>query len=208
MTTQAQDHLNNNIDFSSLTRNQQKALIATDALAQIATGKFTPRTGRYWSPNWSEDQVDASLAAGPRDPLAASSNGCEVCALGACFVASFLRDEANETKDEPITMATNYSHRAVASLAFFAQVTKRLKRYFDPIEIGLMESAFELAPDYAHRVLTMELGEEEELGVKEHQEHQKLIQAALDFGRQYTNAKDRLEAILKNVIDNCGEFKP
>lgn len=210
MTT-AQEHLDQRVDFATLTRNQRKVLIATDALALIATEKFTPMPGTYWSPNWNSDQVTTARDhVGPLDPLAASSEGCEVCALGACFVASFLRDGVCET-EEPLAMSTSLvGVKLRATLSSCKQVSNRLARYFDPIEIGLMETAFEISPDYAYRASPIEvISEADPDGYKRARlERQGIIQPALEFGRRYANPKDRLEAILKNVIDNCGEFKP
>lgn len=186
----AQTHLSREIDFNSLSQGQKRVLIATDALAQIELGNWKPTERVYWAPT-----VDPK---GAKDNPVRYSNGCQVCALGACFISSFVRTP-HDTADLR-TRSYGYQGREFGVLSGAGEASQalgsRLLQFFDEKTIGLMEIAFEGATDISP------------MAEDTYQHFTEEASDAIAWGKQHSTPKERLVAILRNVIDNCGEFKP
>jgi hypothetical protein len=97
------------------------------------------------------------------------SQGCEVCALGACFL-SYIR-LFNEVDINEICFGVRAG-----------QVRAALTRHFPADELRLIEDSFEgwSKPDNPSR----------------------------QFYLKHPDSRERLEAIMRNIIDNNGDFKP
>lgn len=69
-----------------------------------------------------------------------------------------------------------------------SHITEDLSKYFSDIQLDMVESAFE----------------QREMGWA----HSYKTRPAKEFGNKYSDSDDRLRAIMQNIIDNNGTFKP
>jgi hypothetical protein len=105
---------------------------------------------------------------------------CNVCALGASMISL-------------VRLYDNFKVRKDTILISRLNIINALKKYFSFYQLCLIESAFERCcyNDYYDFSFS-----------------NKAIRRAIAFGERFTNPKDRFEAIMKNIIDNDGLFKP
>lgn len=106
---------------------------------------------------------------------------CTVCGIAACFVAA-----VDKIDDITLGEADGMSDNAMRDY---------LCRWFSKEQVRLIEAAFERDFSFAyHHVESGDRGE--------------VSDAAEAFGRQHVDPKERLIAIMKNIIDNEGTFRP
>lgn len=121
---------------------------------------------------------------------------CQVCALGALFV-SYV-DQANGVMtNEPLNdLRTIYA---------------KLRPYFSDKQLALIETAFEtrvmrnrdeLDPAKTGSFLSIPDSDTPYGG------NYAVAQKAARFGMQFEKREDRIRAIMKNIIDNDGKFRP
>lgn len=183
MTTPNQ-HLAQKIKLSELSPSQRRVLIATDALALIETKAVTAKTGSYFEPavtnSWLWDDSGTELPSEERvSPLTAiKDRSCTVCALGACFVASFVHACRKKPSREELEALNR------------EEIMVSLKSVFSSKQLDLMETAFEGG----------QIGDEINTASD--------LVMALRFYNSHSGSTNRLKAILTNIIDNCGQFKP
>jgi hypothetical protein len=108
------------------------------------------------------------------------SEDCQVCALGACFL-SYIRLFNKITVDE-ITYIENSIDPAHHT------VKNALREHFANEQLALIEAAFE--------------------GFRSPADTTAVVKVIEDFYNKHPNPKKRLKAIMQNIIDNNGEFKP
>ena len=105
----------------TMTPAEQRVAIAKDALAWIEAGALKPMPGVFVSP------VNVTESLSPTGQLRDAVLGpCEVCAIGAMFIAKAVRfDEV-----------TTDQYRC-------GQFHEPLRRHFDAKQLALIETAFE-----------------------------------------------------------------
>lgn len=154
---------------------------------------------------------------------------CTVCAKGAVLVAAIDRFDKVKLKDvyDPRGLFIVIDGSASSSKRFLAQ-------WFEPDQLTLMEAAFEASLDTSsdleamyerHRQEHMRLFDEERSVDEDHPEYDDYLSdrdyeesnygaedtplgRAYAFGCRYDTAKQRLVAIMENIIANDGEFVP
>lgn len=102
-----------------------------------------------------------------------------VCALGALFIAHVVRFD-------DCTVA-EYAHSRLQQRNL---IETKMKGTFEPKELELIESAFECG-DLTYLSWP-----------------KKTVDDAIAFGNRYRSARNRLVAILENIIANEGNFRP
>jgi len=109
---------------------------------------------------------------------------CDVCALGACML-SFVRLYDDVTLDD-------LNYRSISNYelieATFPTIKKKLLTAFSAKQLILIESAFE--KESINNTLCID------------------VEDAISFGEAYPNNTDRLKAIMENIVENKGKFKP
>lgn len=209
----AQAHLQKKVDLASLSPAQRRSLIATDALAALHAGKFIARAGKYveFAPyrelSSKLDAEDFKITDKDLPSIEEAierSGTCSVCALGACFVAEVTRNRKNRTFNEFGFAAYNGS--IISFLGERGSFRETLEQYFEPQQLGLIESAFECRGDYYHRAVRRLQTTEAESEMSDADRDR--LESAVKFGQRFPGSTERLEAILENIISNCGEFKP
>lgn len=110
---------------------------------------------------------------------------CRVCALGACLISHVrLFDQV------PIRRLGRFYE---GEFEFASErPTQILAKFFSQEQIDLIEAAFEQTRTHCQSPKT----DDEE------------IYRAVMFGNKHADAKERLKAIMKNIIANAGTFRP
>lgn len=115
---------------------------------------------------------------------------CDVCALGALFVAHV--DKRNEVQLFGDTDQFNQNRSQLAS---------RLRDYFSTLQLHLIEAAYE-------RRLTWNETDSERREIKATPGIDVMVRSAIDFGDKIDDRRKRLIAIMQNIIANNGKFCP
>jgi hypothetical protein len=170
-----------NKTFASLNEAERRVLIAEDVLKQIEVGAYRPLKGFYIN-DFTVTRVNTRTKSIQKlfDDIE-----CQCCALGACLLST-----------------TKYKNKLVVDdvieLRSKSGAWKLLKDVFTSKQLLMIEYAFE------GRFGGDRVGEDcfkDELSFPEEKE-------CVEFGRNYVNSRPRLIAIMKNIIENKGEFIP
>jgi hypothetical protein len=180
--------------FDQLTLKGQKMRIVRDAIKQIQEKVIIPRTRHYffipshilWGKSTPVRQSLQKILASKDAP------NCEACAKGSLFAACVL----------------NVNKVFISASAGMNQLNderlhkQKLKKWFSQGELDTIETAFEekVVVDSTDILrINNDWFEHENLTV--------LGKRAVKFGRRFKSSKNRLLAILKNILKN-GTFKP
>jgi hypothetical protein len=172
-----------------LTKAEMRIAIAKDVIAQIKAKKYNPMQG-CWVDQVGGQDYDDWLFANPENckvdvqVYTKSIKKCNVCALGSLFVSAV--NKYNNVYGTFNTVSTN-------EVFDTSETNNRspLLRYFTLNQIRLIEATFEggmgaVYFDYDHP----------------------MVNKSRAFYSRYPNSKDRLLAIMKNIVKNNGTFKP
>lgn len=183
--------------WSTMSRAEKRVAVCKDALQQIQMGIAVPLQGVYIkvgknSGGLSKDFLSPEVSIQKCIP----NMTCGVCAKGSLLLAHV--DIANELK------GNRYSLESMNS----DTIVKQLKNTFSKHILNMIETAFEErvigSIDYLENIEIVQ-------GIFHPQEYRtpnKKALSCINFGKKYTSAKRRLIAILENVIENKGKFKP
>lgn len=167
-----------NAAFAALSPEAQRVAIAQDVLDGLASKQVRAMSGTYVR-LYDGDPGDYN---GVHKSQAERLNGytCQVCALGALFVCA--------TERTPITIKETFSGKPdeVTYGMFSDRIRDALSPYFSHDQLLAVEAAFE-----------------------ETDMDSSIDSAARSFGRSagYDDG-ERMEAIMRNIIENNGTFKP
>lgn len=202
--------------FSKLSPAKQRVQIAKDVIEYLKQGKIKAKNRTYMSLDKAiEETMDFMRNFEPTEDirnmepkeraeyvadmakyselmdtevcdLIDRSTSCNVCGIGAVFIASVRRADKLKLKDfaPPDSWGDDIDQ----------QMRDYLDEWFDADQRELIERAFEkgeVGGDGDSKNVTQEDDE-----------------VAAAFGRKFRNADDRLEAIMRNIVDNDGEFIP
>jgi hypothetical protein len=162
---------------SFLSPAAKRVAVARDALAWLRAGALQAETGAYVTPT---NEAPFFYLDDHRQMRDAVFGETTVCALGALFIAHIVRFD-HCTVSEYITA----NGRSMSNF-----IEDKLKDTFDLLALGFIESAFERCDMTSSSYVT-----------------QKEIDAAVAFGKRYRKDRDRLEAILRNIVRNNGDFR-
>lgn len=171
--------------FETLTPRGKAARVAYDVLQQIRTRKLHARTGGYITADLSRTIDVGTPVCSLLDTNNASA--CHVCALGGLFMGLALNDKS-------IKIA--YKHYSYDSFTEPANFRVQLKDIFEPHQLNMIESAFEvqgMVDGYTY--------DRSEIASDD-------LKAAIRFGNRYTSNENRLRAIMNNIVENRGIFRP
>lgn len=175
--------VNGNAAFKRLSASAKRVAIAKDVLAQIAARKYKARCGIYVDglqmANVPEDAQLQEIVAGQQE-------SCEVCGIGSVFMSA-VRLGDNLTVGDAVCDAgfDNSVDEGVMS--------RKVREYFAPAQLALIETAFEKM----------------QVGVSEGwHEDGDATERARKFGQRYRSDTARLKAIMTNIVENEGVFKP
>lgn len=197
-----------NKEFQKASPSRKRILIAKDVIKHIQSGKIEPKATIYYKavdPEFSnyEDVFDefqeykkqCELPKGidAQQILKKPTVECQACALGSMFISDIIRNDAFSVKKMD-------GERDSAA--------KRLSKHFSQLQLDMIEMAFE----------GRNIGDNDKLS-----DRNSLFGGWTDLGAkcvafynqfpkdrfgQDSNATKRLVAIMNNIIENKGEFKP
>lgn len=115
------------VAFADMRAADRRRTVARDVIAQLDAGCFKATSGTYF--DFPMKFLDGKLSR-------AVVAGCEVCAVGACLVATLLRKD-------PATTLTDYDMNCFG----LRGSRERARGTFTLRQLDLMEEAFELQGD-------------------------------------------------------------
>jgi hypothetical protein len=190
--------------FEKLSPAKKRVAIAHDVIAQLGR-RLVVTQGTYLE---SDELRKARRRRGISNEteirdLLNKVESCSVCAKGALFICNI--DKINKLKIADLSSdSTRYGQ------VFGSDITTYLERLFDPRQLELIESAFEVTDmsedsskdDYVEDEIANDIQQAIEFG--------KLFQTDSDSYDEevYTDANSLLRAIMENIIVNKGTFKP
>lgn len=169
-----------------------KDVLANLNLVTLTQGKYCQRRNDLAGMN-ELDNVQPRI-----DEL---SKGCRACVLGTCFLSYVrlfndvkLKEFRNEPGNHSLNMAPDDPDDYDVSIDLgYNVIRQKLSAVFTQKQMDLLERAFE-RPDT-------------NLGSGNDQDDWLLIQA-YNFGKKFRTNRKRVEAIMNNIIENGGIFKP
>ena len=175
--------INGNAAFRRLSASAKRVAIAKDVLAQIAARKYRATCGVYVDGLKTEDVPGETQL---QEIVAGQRESCEVCGIGSVFMSA-VRLGDNLTVGEALSVAGYDSYVNESVMA------DKVREYFAPAQLALIETAFERGP----------------VGISEdwHQDSA-APERAIRFGNRYRSATARLKAIMTNIVENEGTFVP
>lgn len=173
--------------FNDLSLQEQKMRIVQDAIEQITLGVIVPTTGDYMTMYKDAGIEEVNIKLLLEKKLAK----CECCVKGALFMSCVFN--VNE-----VTTQEKYSNGALAyrEEPFMKQ---KLSKWFSPLELNMIETAFE------GDVIRDETNELHDDG-----EFNDLAYTCMSFCNDIEDPADDSEKMLMilNNILQYGEFKP
>lgn len=193
----------------------KRVLIAQDVIDQIKRRKIQPARGTwvgvpYYFRNVSRAQIrketqwidDRSVR---EDFLTGVVGKCECCALGAMFMSCTLNN--NKTTFDDLNRVGYSLGDAIAAEQEYGEEQSGLEngitKFFPYEQLIAIEQAFEGGKGK----WTLQKFDEHN-GVPVPYEPNTFEQRLLDWSVKYPKPRDRLLAIMRNIVDNNGTFKP
>jgi len=136
------------------------------------------------------DVPDALLAKDSKTVAAALKKNCTVCALGACFVSLVAIDNKFKFSFAD-RKCTDYGGNVDDN---GNDMFARLRKLFSPVQLALIESAFECRS----------MGDDCALDY----DAVNWLELAIMFGKEVEDDTNRLRAIMNNIVANKGLFIP
>lgn len=194
--------------FKKLSGAKKRVLIAKDVLNQLGTGRIRARAGVYL-----RGEAKAEFERIPTDygydrivvkadtevqQLIQSMPSCTACALGSVFACA-----VSVADDLKVSELRNRPHSSTGAAGMQEaymdmrgdEMYTYLERFFSKRQLSLIETAFERHPSGDFR--------------DHYGEMPKVCKAAMKFGGRYPRAdRERMSAIMRNIIRNKGMFKP
>ena len=174
--------------FWAKSKSEQRIAVAKDVIASIKSGFYKAETGTYFAVINLKKEIESPPIKLDKAISELKNKGasCEVCGIGGCFTS--LIKLGNNAKTEDFLGASIDNYDGIHD----DDMRVLLRKVFSSQQLTLIECAFE-------RTTILE----DKIGVRH-----KLKENAADFGCQYDSDKDRLLAIMQNIVHNNGTFKP
>lgn len=181
-----------NAIFNAASDAEKRVLVAEDVLALIEAGVITPRKGAWLR---ISDYVIADNRLFAQTMLMRQlhpdgQEQCTACAIGALFVSCALFEARVSVSALQAETRTGLYTPLGQDHPRFKTVT--LGQFFSGHQLRLIEEAFEIGSP----------------GIGSRSPHREMFKRARLFGSQFHAPKERLVAIMQNIIDNDGEFVP
>lgn len=169
--------------FDTLTPRGKAVRIAKDVLLQLKVKKLIATEGKYFTAYYDWTKIKEGVDLEDLKTLTNISNSCQACAIGAaiCSYANLNGPIRYSQAQHGTSIRTIFSSNNIFSLE----------------TLGLIEAAFERAPNF-HNIAVNVVSET----------YSPAAHRAVKFGKKYKNPESRLKAIMNNIIQNRGVFKP
>lgn len=177
-----------NEKFKNATKAQKRVMIAKDVLGQIKTNRYLAESGTWVEPNFSRNSRVSEICDSPETSIQdtfkdKTIESCTVCALGGLFMSCINLNNNTTLRD-----FDEEADDLGALIDGNRKLSNSLNRIFTREQLILIEQYFEEGAGYFYRDDDCDL---------------------LDsFVDTYPDEQDRLKAIMENIIENKGTFKP
>lgn len=180
-----------NKEFLKASPAEQRMMIAEDVLARIAADNICPIKGFMFklaeysgATDLEIDRArDAILQKQIKEYVNRDGSKCRVCAKGALFI-SLIGEINNMTFEESHLLERNANNAQSMN-------HRKLSEYFDLEQLDLIEIAYE-----------------GKSFINECADYYLIYKAKDFYAKRFASDEERLEAIMLNIIENQGEFKP
>ena len=185
------------VPFSKLSKPQKRVAIAKDVIAQIKIGRYVANVGAYIdSINFKNDLEMGEMKNKDIQKNFGKIENCTVCAMGACLMSA--TKFANKLNFRDIGGSTDdLDNKKVKDL---------FSKLFSPEQLLMIETAFEGEGEswndesrVAYDLFNLNKG---------YFKGSDMLRASDSFGNGYEEDDEKLIAIMQNIIDNKGTFKP
>lgn len=181
-----------NLAFAKLPKAQKRVAIARDVIAQVKLGMIDVQQGKYLGDVVKVEDDNGNVVGVEK---------CTACALGSLFACAVNKPALKLDLDDALP-AYGYSGADDDSMR------EQLGDVFSEDQLRLIESAFEM-DDFLEGDDSKYQDVIEDDGTWTGETVFKgRLKKAVDFGERYTSDKRRLIAIMENVIENNGTFRP
>lgn len=177
----------NNV-FKAANAAEKRVMIAQDVIDQLKAKNISACSGTFIDFRFDEDAYKKSL----QKEVLNKNISCEVCGVGGIFLSTILFTNKVNINENTNGRLDSLGEDILENKE--TNFTQALK-YFSKDQIILIENAFEIGDGYFTYYCSDASKE-------------KFIDKAIDFGAKYETDKDRLIAIMKNIIKNNGKFIP
>ena len=179
-----------NEQFKALTASQKRVAVAQDVISLINSTLIRPSTGFFVHVASKHQSHEKSLQT---EILNGNIQKCDCCALGAMFVSCAIKNNKTSTSEHELGDIGD-------SICDKFKIPNKLNTIFSGDQLILIEQAYELGKGYFES--------EHSYHDDENGNYVETLTPAVKFGSKYKSNKDRLIAIMKNIIANKGRFKP
>lgn len=202
--------------FAAADNAGKRVLIAKDVIEQLKLRRFKAQPGTWVNfgtalhEKWDEAQHINEhgtsalnvLSENVREKfLAKKMPSCSCCALGSMFMSCTLLN--NQTTVHQLNIASSDLGDAIESPKSYEDdgvFSNGLIKFFSAAQLKLIEHAFEGEGGYFYEWPYDDGGQPVKRSASK--------MAAMRWRDKYPDAKKRLIAIMQNIIDNNGTFKP
>lgn len=173
-----------------MSKKEMRKLIIDDVLKQFRHRKLQANSRYYFYPKtgYTNSNIFDESTEQIQNKVSKIQKNCTVCALGACFL-SYVK-KFNNCTFQDIAMRPNGSMNPWDRDKFL----NILNNAFENKQLQLIERAFEYSL-YDRDNYFSSLTEKEK-------------ESAVEFGSQYKSDRQRLIAIMENIVANDYTFKP
>ena len=186
---------------------EKRVLVAKDVIEQLDAQLFKAGRQGFLSTTYQWEKElwgaygDLKNVSLQEELLKTDGTACTVCALGAVFVSCTLFNNQTSLLDGIRDEGPKIGYHLSQDHDFANGMTE----VFDKAQLALIEQAFECGRGYYQPgnlggVAAGASAEYRQLFIVNH--------AAETFGMAHADSGQRLRAIMNNIIDNGGEFKP
>lgn len=190
----------NNKKFKSSSKAQKRVLIAQDVIDRINLKQYKASNGNWLSVYEAENYKEQFQTAVIENKVT-----CQCCALGGLMASCVV------FKNDLTVEQTEYKSDYCDIFASEDDVIG-IKGIFETKQLELIELAFEKGKGF-YKLDSKENKEDVESGWLDERQIINLkkkpkAKDAIAFGKRFRSPKQRLLAIMENIVKNKGEFKP
>jgi hypothetical protein len=180
-----------NTKFEAASKDEKRVMIAKDVIAQVRKDFYVPSYG-----TWVAFSEFLPAATSLQKILTKKKDfSCKVCAMGGLMLSA-VKYNNSVTLGNDRAAAIYYADAGGAMCDLDDSASKNLRKFFIPSQLDLIEAAFEVGEGAVG------------LPINKISRRYKSTSAAIAFGENYPDPKNRIIAIMKNIIKNNGTFVP
>lgn len=183
--------LKKNAKFQKLTKGQKRVAVAQDVIASLKSGQIKAIQGTWAEPLRRENFVPEDKEVEFCEVL--NKTKCKCCGLGALFVEAVKRFD----KFKSVVAVDDYD------------IYHYLKKIFSEEQLDMIECSFECG-DGVNKEGSFKdaIPSISSYGEYCYEYNSKTYDRCVRFGKTFKTPRLRMTAIMQNIVNNNGTFKP